>query len=67
MIEEYLNVEFNKTKWPFFKLTDIVLKFGKESKSELTKLKEQGKIIPRRGLNGSLVQLLITNDGEIIN
>ena len=66
MVEEYLNKEYNRTKWHYFSLMKLLNMFGEEVREELNKLREEGKVKSRNGSNGILVQLLVTKDGEII-
>lgn len=66
MIYEYLNKEYNRTKWPYFGLMELKYKFGKNISDELNKLREEGKVTKRAGINYPLVLLLVTDDGEII-
>ena len=63
---QYLNQQYKSTKWPYFNSMKIVSMFGEEGRKELNELKENGIIKRRAGANAPLVQLLVTEDGEVI-
>jgi len=62
----YMKKEYSRTKWPYFNSMKIVSMFGEEGRKELNELKENGIIKRRAGANAPLVQLLVTEDGEVI-
>jgi hypothetical protein len=65
--ESYINEQYSRTRWPFFNLMKLLNRFGETGREELKKLREQGKVTHRMGANYYLVQLLITEEGEILN
>jgi len=65
-VENHINKKYRLTRWPFFNLMEIIAVFGDDGREELNNLKKEGKIRRRRGANAPLVQLLVTDDGEVI-
>lgn len=58
-VENYLKSHYEKTKWPFVGLVEIINKFGEEGRDELNELHKEGKIGRREGMNGWLIELKI--------
>lgn len=58
MVENYLKEKYNKTKWPFFSLPEILQLFGEQGRAELNQLRKQGKVKRRQGANNPLIELL---------
>ena len=58
MVEKYLTEEYERTRWPFFRLVDVLNKFGEPGRDELNRLAREGKVRGRNGMNGKLVELL---------
>lgn len=63
MVEQYLNEQYSKTKWPFFKSSDVFNQFigmleHEEIRSQLNDLYLSGKIRKRDSVTGSLIELI---------
>lgn len=56
-VTEYLELKYQKTKWPFFSEVEVLNKF-KGCNDELNQLFKDGKIRVRKGLNGRLIELI---------
>lgn len=54
---EYLQIEFSKTKWPFFRVIDLIEK-GVFDRDEANRLFREGKIRKREGMHGDLIELI---------
>lgn len=58
MLEEYFIERYRKTKWPFFRLTEVVSAFSDINvREELEILKNERKIRFRAGINGVLIEI----------
>jgi|GEM_PF-6702736 len=58
MVEEFLNKEYALTGWPFFRLVEVLNKFGEPGRNELNQLARERKVRSRGGMNGKLIELL---------
>lgn len=65
-VESHINAEYSRTRWPYFNFMEILNEFGEPGREELTRLREEGKIKGRKGCNSPIVQLLVTEKGEIV-
>jgi hypothetical protein len=59
-ILEYLQTEYNKTKWPYFNLLTLTAMFGEDNaRKALNELWEMDVIRKRQGVNHDIVELII--------
>lgn len=62
MVEQYLTEKYNRSKFPYTSLVEIINKFGEAGRDELNKLKDEGKIRSRIYVNGRLIELIVNTD-----
>jgi hypothetical protein len=56
-ILEYLQLEYSRTKWPFFSVNQLKYRFGGNTGRMLNELFKSGYVAKRIGVNGPLVEL----------
>ena len=59
-VHEFLKETYKKTKWPFFPVSPLKLAFGSSTILQLNELRKEGIVRRRPHVNGTLVELLIT-------
>lgn len=58
---DYLKEHYDKTKWPFFLVRDLIRQ-GVFDANEANNLVKEGIIRPREGMHGKLVELIIKDN-----
>jgi hypothetical protein len=60
-VHDYIQEKYNRTKWNFIPLVEILNKFGESARDELNELRKQGLIKRREGGNGPVIEYLPNN------
>jgi hypothetical protein len=54
---KYMKDQYDKTLFPFFKLTDLTYMFGEGVRTELNRLVKEKIVTKRNGINSPLVEI----------